>query len=234
MILVIFDIDGTLVHSKDHLDSKAFAKAYEDQHAKSFPTIDWRKYPHVTDTVIYQTVFKEHFQRLPEEQERVSFEAKYIDILWDNRNEKPDHFLEIPGARSMVEHLQETNGFRVAVATGGWKLPQQVKLAHVGFQLKEVPFSGADGKHTREAILEEAVELSMESGIQFERIVYVGDAIWDVITTRNMKMNFIGVRHRKDFHVLEQIGAQYVLDNYTEQQRFLDYLQKAETPLTIE
>lgn len=234
MILVIFDIDGTLVHSKDQQDSKAFANAYQEEHKQTFPTIDWRKYPHVTDTVIYNTVFEQHFNRLPNEEERHQFEERYIGFLRNNRQSKPDHFFEVPGAKEMVTYLLETPGFEVAIATGGWKRPQMLKLDHIGIQTQDLPFSGADGKHTREDILREAVQLAAIKGDSFNRTVYIGDAIWDVVTTRNLNMNFLGIRHRKDFHVLEQAGAQHVLDNYINPSRFLMLLEDAVTPFTME
>jgi len=51
MILIIFDVDGTLVFS-EKLDSRCFAATYQEVYRIPFPTIDWRKYPHVSDTTI--------------------------------------------------------------------------------------------------------------------------------------------------------------------------------------
>lgn len=227
MILVIFDVDGTLVHSKDHQDSKSFATAYKQKFGQEFPGIDWRKYPHVTDTVIFNTVFEMHYNRLPAEEERTAFEELYMEILAANRNRWPDQFFEIPGARSMLEKLDTDDNFELAIATGGWKRPQQLKLEHVNITAHHLPFSGADGKVTREDILKEAVTLSGRTTESFERVVYVGDAIWDVRTTQNLNMSFVGIRHKEDYYVLEQMGARYVLKDYNNPDAFIDFVHQA-------
>jgi len=51
--LVIFDIDGTLLYS-NKVDSQCFADTYEELYSEPFPTIDWTKFPHVTDDTILQ------------------------------------------------------------------------------------------------------------------------------------------------------------------------------------
>ena len=73
---VIFDIDGTLLYS-NKADSQCFADTYEEIYQKEFPTIDWRNYPHVTDTTIFQTVIQAQFGRAVEQKE---VEVFYIGV----------------------------------------------------------------------------------------------------------------------------------------------------------
>jgi beta-phosphoglucomutase-like phosphatase (HAD superfamily) len=117
MTLVIFDVDGTLIYS-ERRDSLCFATAYEEVFGREFPTIDWRQYPHVTDTVIFETVMDGHFQRKPSEQELQDFHGLYLQKLIASRKENPHFFKEVPGARSLVERLSQMEDVSLAIATG--------------------------------------------------------------------------------------------------------------------
>ena len=230
MILILFDIDGTLVCTTNRQDSKSFAAAYESIYHQPFPTIDWHQYPHVTDTTIIQTVIKDAFGREPSESEIEHFRKDYISRLTRERMQNPQHYQEVPGAKNMVDWLLRQEGYCVGIATGGWIKPAEVKLGHVAIPTGQFPISGADGHPTREAILRKALSYAYQEHSHFDRVVYVGDALWDVKTTRNLNMNFIGIRHRHDVEVLEKAGAKYVLPNFLDQNRFLDAIKATGPP----
>jgi phosphoglycolate phosphatase-like HAD superfamily hydrolase len=186
MKLILFDVDGTLVHS-DKKDSYSFADTYEELYGRPFPTVDWRKYPHVTDTTIMNTVIQDHFKRPFSRQEWDAFQQRYINKLQQNRRRSPADFKSVNGAAPLVNELLARPDCRVGVGTGGWKAPAMVKLKHVGINIAEQVVVGADGKSRREAILEEAITRAQETSSRpFEKIVYIGDAEWDVRTTRNI------------------------------------------------
>ncbi len=230
MILVIFDVDGTLVYSGKK-DSLCFARAYELIYGREFPSIDWRRYPHVTDTSIFDTVIRQHFGRPSTETEAAHFRAHYMELLRENRRLAPHHYQEVAGARRLVERLQADGRYLVGVATGGWRQPAEIKLGHVGISIGPGLFSGADGKVGREAILEEVMEQARQmNGSTPTRVVYVGDAEWDVTTTRNMQLSFIGVRHRGDREVLLREGARHVIRDYLDVAAFQDLLEMAVPP----
>lgn len=233
MKLIIFDVDGTLIHS-ERRDSLCFASAYEELFEREFPSIDWRLYPHVTDTVIFETVMDGHFQRKPTELEVQDFQELYLQKLISSRKETPHFFKEVPGARRLVEHLSGLDDFSLAIATGGWKLPAEIKLEHVGIPAGLMPISAADGQYNREAILRKAIELTNRSEQEYERIVYIGDAIWDVATTRNLNMSFIGVRYQNDHDVLLRVGARHVVSDYQDHGLFMKCIEEAVPPLFVE
>lgn len=229
MFLVIFDVDGTLTHS-DRRDSYCFAQTYEHIYQKAFPTIDWTQYPHVTDTSIFSTLIKNHFDREVLSEEVAHFQQHYIRLLQENRRHAPHHFQEIPGARAMMQQLQAMpQQFQISIATGGWQLPARVKLDHVGILNPALRVHGADGKLVREAILSEAIEQAGGYSA-FERIVYVGDAEWDVATTRNMQLDFVGVRRSGDLQVLESLGAKQVITDFQHIEAFFFALNEASVP----
>lgn len=227
--LVIFDIDGTLLYS-NKVDSEAFAETYEEQFGLPFPSIDWRKYPHVTDHTIFNEVIKQHFSR-PATIDDISRQRDhFVANLVQRRAKTPEAFKEVPGAVAMVHHLLQTDGYEIGIATGGWMAPAQIKLNHLGFPIDQFYASYADNKVTREDILNESIHKARAQHQDISRIVYIGDAIWDVKTTRNMDLNFIGVRLKGDHGILQEAGAEHVIQDFQDQQRFLDLLTEAVPP----
>lgn len=228
---VIFDIDGTLLYS-NKMDSQCFAGTYKDIYRQDFPSIDWRKYPHVTDTTIFKTVIQEQFGRAVAPDEVEVFTDQYLERLQQSRIERPDGFREVPQARATVEYLLNNNDYAVGIATGGWERPARLKLAHVGVPTDLLYMSFADGKVSREEILQESIDLARQANIVFERIIYIGDAIWDVKTTRNMGLPFVGIRRAGDKHFLYDAGAKHVLTDFSDRMAFLDAVGQADVPGT--
>jgi len=193
--LIIFDIDGTLLYS-NKIDSQCFADTYEKVYQSKFPTIDWSKYPHVTDDTIFKTVIQNHFQREASEEEMLYFQTEFV----------------------------------IGIATGGWRKPAMVKLNHIGIPTSDLHMSFADGNPTREDIINGVFEQTNAKKMSFEKVVYVGDAAWDVRTTRNMNLPFIGVRREGDFDVLKKLGAQTIISDYEDFDLFLSAIESSETP----
>ena len=230
--LIIFDVDGTLVHS-NKVDSRCFADTYQKVYGKPFPTIDWTKYPHVTDTSIFQTVIREQFNRDPASGELDAFVEQFTAALHKLRIERPQDFMEVPGAKAAMDRLLEDDSFIVGIATGGSEKPARLKLRHVGIAEQEIHLSGADGKETREGIIERVFDMVETAKLSYSRTVYIGDAIWDVETTRNMQLDFVGMRIRRDIEVLRNIGAEQVVTDYLDYTAFLEAVDKAKPPRLI-
>jgi phosphoglycolate phosphatase-like HAD superfamily hydrolase len=231
--LVLFDVDGTLVYSIGKRDSRCFAHTYEHIYGKAFPSIDWKRYPHVNDTTIFKTVIAEHFDRDISDGEIPTFLEHYTQALLTLRAETPHYFLEIPGAASAIKRLLDHPEYAVAVATGGWQRPAVIKLAHIGVATENLLICGADDKVSREDIIEAALAASSEAGQVYEKIVYIGDAIWDVQTTRRMGMDFLGISFSTEQNILQQAGAVHVLDDFSDFDLFIKTLALAEPPLAM-
>lgn len=232
MTLIIFDIDGTLVYS-NKIDSECFAATYERIYNRPFPGIDWHRYPHVTDTTIFKTVIRQHFNRDVEMGEIAGFREQFVSLLLQKRSTDPGEFREVAGAKDAILRLLEDRRFVVGVATGGWHSPAKIKLRHVGIPSEEMIFRGADGKTTRESIIEEVIEKARERHSAFRKIVYIGDALWDVVTTRAMQLDFVGIRRKNDLEVLKRAGATQVLENYLDFEGFLGAVAAAGPPVDM-
>jgi len=228
--LIIFDIDGTLLYS-DHIDSQCYAQAYEMVYKEPFPTIDWSKFPHVTDDTIFNTVIKMHFNRTPSFEELDSYRDVFVDLIVEKRKTNPEFFLEVPNSRKTIEQLLGDERYEVGIATGGWNKPAHVKLAHIGIPTKNVMIKCADGCLTREDIINHVLNQAEARNLNFEKVVYIGDASWDVSTTRNLKMPFIGIRRKGDHEKLLKLGAKTVLTDYKNYDQFLEAVDKAQPPI---
>ena len=225
---LLFDIDGTLLYS-NAIDSRCFASSYEAEFGRQFPTIDWSKFPHVTDHVIFRTAFHQHFDRYPLEEERLSFQERYLSALHEGRRTQPQEFKEVPGSAAIWQQLSQDDRFVLGLATGGWRAPAQIKLAHVGIDPVPDYAAYADGMESRDDILQTAINLA-SSAYQIQRTVYIGDALWDVTTTRRMRLPMIGVSHDASKHKLTGAGLETIIRDYSEPEVFLSAVEQASVP----
>lgn len=226
--LVIFDVDDTLLNSM-RLDSNAFKATFESMYNAPLKTIDWSKYPHVTDTSIFNTAYELVHGVLPNTVEVDRFRTAFVELIRHNRAISPESFFQIPGALDLFNLLRSEEAYEVGLATGGWMAPARLKLHHMGFDLVGVYDAYADGHTSREEILTTALSKA-EADHGSLRPIYIGDAIWDVNTTRNLNMDFVGIRHRGDTEVLEDQGATQVIVDYQNVQGFLQIVDQATPP----
>lgn len=226
MMLVLFDIDNTLVYS-DGRDSHSFAAAFMSVFGGQMPSLNWHDYPHVTDFTIVQEIVRQQFARDAATHEIEALLDDYTARMHAARREAPHHYQSVPFAAETLARLQ-ADGYRVGIASGGFRRPQEIKLAHIGIDHAHLPSGYADGCVTREEILQQA--LDQAAHLNPSSVVYVGDAAWDVRTTRNMNLPFVGIRRRGDHHVLHAEGAGQVLTDFSDYQAFLEALHAAEVP----
>ncbi len=217
--LIIFDIDGTLTIS-DSKDSISFADSYQEVFDRDFRSIDWRQYQHVTDHTIFHSVYEEHFGQICPPAELIRFQNHYVDSLKAGRQRSPHHYREVPGAKSLLNQLHQDDRFVIGIGTGGWRDPQLVKLNHVDISVQHIYDSYADDKETREQILQASIDDSKKHH-DIQKVVYIGDAIWDLHTTTNMNIPFIGIRHKGDHEFFTDRGVQHVLTDLSDPDQFL-------------
>lgn len=230
-LLVIFDIDGTLLFS-NKVDSRLFAEVFESRYAQPFPSMDWEYFPHVSDHTIFNTAYSEaHGGSMPSAAEVKAFQDDFVSSIEKARQLRPAEFQPVPGVQSLFEALAATPGYEVAIATGGWERPAKVKLSHVGLLHEELVISAADGMPTREDIVNQAKARSRAKGYAWDREVYIGDALWDVRTCANLGMPFIGLRREGDHEILHQAGTGKVFSDYLKQTAFFEALDSASIPL---
>jgi len=129
------------------------------------------------------------------------------------RCEDGSAYREVPGAVAYWRRLEADPGAVVGIATGGWQRPQTLKLHHVGLPAAP-PYAGyANDRFSRVDILQTAIDLAYREHT-IDSVVYFGDALWDLNTTRRMNLPFIGVRWRGDHHKFTDQGHEHVITDF--------------------
>lgn len=233
MNLAIFDIDGTLTQT-DHVDDICFVQALADACGITDISTDWAGYPHTTDSAILSSVFQECRNRRPEEAELQKFKTRFVSLLEDYRAADSSLFAEITGAGYMLRRLNQEPEWRVAIASGGWCVSATLKLRVAGINVDEFPAAFADDGFSREEILKTAVLRSQERYQQarFERVVSVGDGLWDVRTARNLNFAFLGIGSEGRKERLLRAGATQVLKDFSDYGELTSCLIEADVPTT--
>lgn len=230
MQLAIFDIDGTLTDT-NAMDNRCFEQALTEVFGFGETADQWHTCPHVSDSGLVQFIFEQQFSRRPNDEEIVRLQTKFIALMREAVAAEPHTAAPINGAVAAFSQMLDEANWGVAIATGCWQASAHFKLQQASVDFARVPLAHSDHLPAREDILTDAVAQA-ESHYQtgFERVVYIGDALWDVRTTRNLRMPFVGIAHGERAERLRDAGASHVLPDFTDYPRFIAALHSAEVP----
>lgn len=231
MRLAIFDIDGTLTETNS-VDSVCFVQAMADAHSIKGMSTDWGAYAHTTDSFITRELLRERFGRAPDDGEVSKFTRRFVSLLEDRRSKDASLFKEVGGASAALGRLRREPGWALAVASGCWRDSGLLKLRAAGLELEDVPAAFAEDGLSREEILLSAVALAREAyGREgFERVVSLGDGLWDVRAAQNLGFAFVGVARGARARRLRAAGASHVLGDFTDYESLLRCLAEASVP----
>lgn len=232
MKLAIFDIDGTLTDTNS-VDSQCFIEALAEAHAITEVNADWSAYPHTTDSGITLCIFQERFGRAPQAEELRAVKQCFVRLLERQCQSASAEFCEIAGAGVAVEALRREAGWAVAIATGCWRASAALKLKAAGIETAGIASAYAEDGLSREEILQAAVaKVLLQYGQQrFEKIISIGDGLWDVRAARRLEYPFLGVGQGAAEARLRRAGASHVIKDFTDYSRLMDYLGEAKVPL---
>ena len=229
--LVVFDVDGTLTATAD-VDSRCFAEAVSSEFGIEHVDADWTSYSEFTDSMIIDEIFRERFGRRPGSGEISRLIGRFLAALSRAHGERPQDFAEIPGAAALVDALRGRADWRVAIATGGWERSARLKLAYASIDADGVPLAAADDSPFRAGIVTAATERAAElAGQPFERVVLVGDTLWDVSTAAGLGRPFLGVGVEEQALRLRRAGASAVVPDFADTGRTLKLLETVVPPV---
>ena len=233
MKLAIFDIDGTLTNTNS-VDNECFVKALAEACEITEIDTDWAAYPHTTDSGITQHVFQEKFGRSPEETEVGKFKSCFVEMLSEQYQSNSSSFAEVPGASMTLNRLQQNSDWAVAIATGCWRESALLKLKAAKIDADRIPAAYAEDGLSREDILRAAVSRSLEQNrvSRFEKIVSIGDGVWDVRTARRLNFAFLGIGCGESATRLRQAGAKHVVEDFSDFNQLARFLIEAAIPAT--
>ena len=214
MKLVVFDVDGTLV---DHgrLEDDCYVNAFQSVFGWRNIDTDWSRCRHVTDGGITREIYQRRCGHPATADEIDQVKARFLANYQTGVNRQPGELRAMPGVREMLAQLPKRD-WRLAVATGAWQSLARFKLATAGVELDGIPFVTGDDSDERETIMTMAIAAAQRHyrTRQFERVAYVGDAVWDVKVSRVLGLPFLGIgkRHQQ----LLAVGATHALPDFND------------------
>ena len=177
---MIFDIDGTLVESF-HFDGIIYASAVKDVLGEVYINDNWNQYKNITDSGILQQIMDEN--KIWEEGHIGEVRKKFGELI-GRYLENSGECRPKKGANCLIDKLLFDQRYKIGLATGGWGHTAEMKLQQAGFDLKNMVLFSSDDSNERVEIMKKCL---LALGNCFHRIVYVGDAEWDIqaATTRS-------------------------------------------------
>jgi phosphoglycolate phosphatase-like HAD superfamily hydrolase len=230
MNLVVFDLDGTLtttfaVHVQCFV--QAFRAALNIEHLNT----NWTEYRDVTDSGVLFQAFNNAYGRDPDAAEVSKFITCFVSLLTEAHSTNTDSFGEIPGAAAFLAHLQQHPNWRIAIATGSWERCARFKMTVAGINADGIPASFAEDGPARETIVEAAISKACgKYRRDFEKIVFVGDALSDVRTAQRLGLPFVGIGNGGQEALLRSVGANEVIDNFLDHNRCMECFDRAVIP----
>lgn len=229
--LAIFDIDGTLVRT-GMMNHNLYFQIFEEQYGINLGDLDWSQARFSTDSGLMPFVFEQAWHRPPKDEEiaevRKVFKAYWVEYLGSISAEE----FAVPGAAEAVAMLREHDSWQVAVASGGWRALGQAKLASIGIETDSMPSAFADDAPARSQIItishERAKDIYQKN--EFDRVVYLGDAFWDVSAAARLGLGFVGIGADDDADKLRKAGAKAVIADYLDSEDLPGLLGEAPVP----
>lgn len=226
--LAIFDLDGTLTDTND-VDGECYVEAMSTELGCALNP-DWTTYQHCTDAGIAHEALAGFFGRPASAREIDRLRGRFVSLLEARLAEDPSRFSAIPGAAALLPRLLE-EGWHLCIATGGWGSSAEIKRRAAGL-LETVPIFSSDLHHAREGILEIAIRRMGElNGVSaYDRIVSLGDGVWDVSAAAALHLPFVGVGRGARADHLRAAGARAVLGDFTDLAATLETIASAGPP----
>ena len=189
MIATIFDIDGTLVDSFG-FDDACYISAIREVLGEVYIHNDWSKYINVTDTGSLRQIMEEN--KIQEKEQIKEVRTRFGELIRQHL-QNGGECRPKEGAIHLINKLIAADGYEVGFATGGWRHTAKMKLQHAGFNLRNTVLTSSDDGDERVTIMEKCL---LMLGNNFDRIVYTGDAEWDMQATEKLGWHFIGIGAR--------------------------------------
>ena len=231
MQLVMFDMDGTLTDSFS-LDENCYVQAIEQALGLSNVVTEWESYTHTSSSYCLEEIVRRARGTLPTPAESRAVQSRMVELMSAIHRERGRCTKEIRGAAAAVRALHE-RGYAVAVASGDWEMTARHKLTSAGIPFENLPSAFCDCSHARTEIMRTALaRASQHYGCaSFERIVYVGDAAWDVRACFDLGWPLVAIARGAHADRLKSLGASHVLPDYTDFNAFISAVTQAAAPL---
>lgn len=204
--LYIFDIDGTLTDSiTTYL--KVISEVFYNIGFKDIDT-DFNNYLHHTDLYALEYNYERNFKKKAPEKLRYEVDQLFADALLKEAPVK-----EIPGASKTLSCLRERD-IAFAYGTGAFPKPTVVKMKQARLPLIEAVLATSICSVTREGFVLQAIEKAKKyyNCTSFNKVIAVGDGVWDLKAAQNVGIDFIGVG-QKNKKAMQDLGCKEWVEN---------------------
>ncbi len=191
MILLIFDVDGTLINSGGaglRALNRAFKLLYNVEDAMGVVN------PHgQTDIAIVEEIFVKKILRKPQDEEVRKVLKYYVTFLKEEVTASQGYRV-LDGVKDTLEYLYSSNGFVLSLGTGNVQEGARIKLER-GDLNKYFPFGGfGDDDRERWKILRKAYDRCVElHGMVPDAVFIIGDTPLDIKAGKTAGFKTIGV-----------------------------------------
>jgi phosphoglycolate phosphatase-like HAD superfamily hydrolase len=221
MKLVMFDIDGTLTNTYVS-DENEFVRAIREVLGLPEINTDWASYHHVTSEGVLNEIALARLGRPVSRSESRAVQRRLVELLSGPR------IAEIPGAGAFLRRLFDL-GYGVSLASGDWEFSARHKLAAASLPVDGLPAAFCDSADARTDIMRHSRQRALRHYRcrRFEKIVYVGDAGWDVRASRELGWEFVGIASGQTPRKLRELGARHVFPDFLKAEAILAVLAAA-------
>ncbi len=212
---LIFDLDGTLGDTLP-LCLKAFQLSIEPYLNQKLPAAEITKYFGISEEGIINTLLPEHA-----EEGIQSFITCYTDLL----EQKTTIF---PGVPELLATLED-NGHFITMVTGKSMITAEITLEKYGIKqyFKDI-YPGSPTGEIKDNCINKLIH---KHNLKRSETVYIGDAVSDIIASKNCGIAVIGAAWAStaDILALEAANPNYIFTSFTD---FADFLYD-QAPLLI-
>ena len=226
----MFDMDGTLTDSFS-LDENCYVLAIEQ--ALDLPGVrtDWESYAHTTASYCLDQIVRQARGHPPTAAEARAVQDRMVAIMQEITQRTGRRTQAIPGAAACLSELRRRN-IAVAIASGDWEATARHKFASAGIPIGDLPSAFCDVAHPRAEIMQTALARAAThyGCTRFDRVVYVGDASWDVRACRELNWPLVGIAPETKADRLRSLGVTHIVPHYNDAETFLAALDHAAPP----
>jgi phosphoglycolate phosphatase-like HAD superfamily hydrolase len=188
-VVLVFDIDGTLLDSVA-AHQAALLAAYISL-GLNVGDRPFSAFPDHTDSAIFDLLVEE---ACGERASAAQFEQLNAQLSSEYaRRVAAELPPEIAGARTLLAALAADARFRVTFATGSMRGVATQKLSQLGVDTDVAALVTASDFLTREEIVARAITLAARPDQGSERVLALGDGIWDQITAARLGIPFLAI-----------------------------------------
>lgn len=180
MKVILFDIDGTMVHT-----GGAGRRAMEQSFKETFGVVNGLDNIQLggrTDPQILEEALSNH-GLVADNDAKTDFKERYFRILLFQIKENPNKQKVYPGIKGLLEKLSGNDSVRVGLLTGNWKLGATTKLRHFGLDGFFEFGAFADDDIDRNKLLPFALKRCSPNGSPHQAVV-IGDTPKDIMCAK--------------------------------------------------